>query len=734
MAGDQWEDWYGKGRPLNKARTADWVMWEATSKDSRSAIRILHENQHFYKIMNFIGIFASAIWRDIHATCSDLLRPVDQLAFEMESAVTVLWDPFLCSKCPSFRSCCCHTVRLGMAKAAQAKTAKGKRAADLPQVRKSALKKPGARSSGHRVTIDPGKSWLDRKSKGTLKKGEAEQIHSEVFKRAREAAKAAKGVRLPGGKESDDGPKGKSDQKEKGEQKEKRAHKKIEKKEKRSKKEKSKKEEESQKKKKKKEVCDGEGKEKKKKESEKDEKQIQKKEKQKEKAKKETADEQCVKKAKKEKEVSEKEKKQKDSEKEKKQKDSEKEEKKQKDSEKEQKKQKGSEKEKRQKDSEKEEKKQKASEKEEKKQKDSEKKEKKQKDSEKKSEKKNKEKKSQEEAGEGKVSQETKGKDKKTKTTDGEEPKEKKTFDDKAESSKRGSFPAPRTPPPKRVRMKSPAGSSLSVATDASSTRYASSQEKAERHFEKMKLNGSLDEALKEAEEDGDDILDLLDGLSSGRQLADPGQTAELKEEQRRVAKELKKKEKGEEEEGDDDSSSTSESEDGEDAEGDGSEAEEEEEDLFGSADEGAGDLVEEGQSDGEECEDQDEEEEEEGDGEGLPEEEEEEEEGDEEKSEAEAEEGEATELEEEGEGEEEEEEEDDEEAESEEDEEEAEGKEEKTKGALAAAVQKTKRNSDFPPFAFACFCIASVNTCERISYGTSTQKLFERPVAFPKP
>eukprot|EP00913_Durusdinium_trenchii_P023001 g21597.t1 len=468
-----------------------------------------------------------------------------------------------------------------MAKAAQAKTAKGKRAADLPQVRKSALKKPGARSSGHRVTIDPGKSLLDRKSKGTLKKGEAEQIHSEVFKRAREAAKAAKGVRLPGGKESDDGPKGKSDQKEKGEQKEKRAHKKIEKKEKRSKKEKSKKEEESQKKKKK-EVCDGEGKEKKKKESEKDEKQIQKKEKQKEKAKKETADEQCVKKAKKEKEVSEKEKKQKDSEKEKKQKDSEKEEKKQKDSEKEQKKQKGSEKEKRQKDSEKEEKKQKASEKEEKKQKDSEKKEKKQKDSEKKSEKKNKEKKSQEEAGEGKVSQETKGKDKKTKTTDGEEPKEKKTFDDKAESSKRGSFPAPRTPPPKRVRMKSPAGSSLSVATDASSTRYASSQEKAERHFEKMKLNGSLDEALKEAEEDGDDILDLLDGLSSGRQLADPGQTAELKEEQRRVAKELKKKEKGEEEEGDDDSSSTSESEDGEDAEGDGSEAEEEEEDLKG--------------------------------------------------------------------------------------------------------------------------------------------------------
>ncbi|CAK9062466.1 30S ribosomal protein S6, partial [Durusdinium trenchii] len=114
----------------------------------------------------------------------------------------------------------------------------------------------------------------------------------------------------------------------------------------------------------------------------------------------------------------------------------------------------------------------------------------------------------------------------------------------------------------------------------------------------------------------------------------------------------------------------------------------------FGSADEGAGDLVEEGQSDGEECEDQDEEEEEEGDGEGLPEEEEEEEEGDEEKSGAEAEEGEATELEEEGEGEEEEEEEDDEEAESEEDEEEAEGKEEKTKGALAAAVQKTKRNS----------------------------------------
>ncbi|CAK9043898.1 Uncharacterized protein SCF082_LOCUS25020 [Durusdinium trenchii] len=86
----------------------------------------------------------------------------------------------------------------------------------------------------------------------------------------------------------------------------------------------------------------------------------------------------------------------------------------------------------------------------------------------------------------------------------------------KALQSRLQQIVAPKTPPPKRVRMKSP---SESVSTNASAQRYAINKAKAEAHFEKIK--GSLDSALKDAENQAEfdalGMLDVLDELKHGK-------------------------------------------------------------------------------------------------------------------------------------------------------------------------------------------------------------------------
>ena len=83
---------------------------------------------------------------------------------------------------------------------------------------------------------------------------------------------------------------------------------------------------------------------------------------------------------------------------------------------------------------------------------------------------------------------------------------------------------APVTPPTLRHRMKSPAGSTASLATDASSQHYKEKQAKAEAHFNKVCR--TLEQKVLESEEavnlDCKDVSEMLHQICDGETLPDP--------------------------------------------------------------------------------------------------------------------------------------------------------------------------------------------------------------------
>lgn len=98
----------------------------------------------------------------------------------------------------------------------------------------------------------------------------------------------------------------------------------------------------------------------------------------------------------------------------------------------------------------------------------------------------------------------------------------------------------PKTPPTKRLRMKSPS----SVSTTAGSQEYAaSSKAKAEAALESMKSKGNLDQAMKDAELqaelDAGGMLDLLEGMRGKAKAPSPSEVFQMKQ-----LKEMEKKEK----------------------------------------------------------------------------------------------------------------------------------------------------------------------------------------------
>jgi hypothetical protein len=180
------------------------------------------------------------------------------------------------------------------------------------------------------------------------------------------------------------------------------------------------------------------------------------------------------------------------------------------------------------------------------------------------------------------------------------------------------STPPPVTPPAKRLRMKSPAGSQ---ATDASTDHYAGKKERAaaamhERLYEK--LEEAVDDAELHAEMDAAGMLDLLEDLKSKAKGSETAEADALKksqqepnnEEQVQVAEELEALSPGSadtdeilatlgvssEEEGDEEGEDDNESQEEED-EG----AEEETEDEAASAPEDDDDDEEDGKGDADE-------------------------------------------------------------------------------------------------------------------------------------
>ncbi|CAK9086948.1 Uncharacterized protein SCF082_LOCUS41130 [Durusdinium trenchii] len=121
--------------------------------------------------------------------------------------------------------------------------------------------------------------------------------------------------------------------------------------------------------------------------------------------------------------------------------------------------------------------------------------------------------------------------------------KRKDGTDDSTEETKRKLAESMRqkvleTPPPKRVRTKSPGGSSGVASTTASSSQYkADNKKKAEAHFQKIR--GSLDSALLEAEDsedEGNGMLELLDSLGNLSSSAKEADEMEEGEEEAQVS------------------------------------------------------------------------------------------------------------------------------------------------------------------------------------------------------
>ena len=164
-----------------------------------------------------------------------------------------------------------------------------------------------------------------------------------------------------------------------------------------------------------------------------------------------------------------------------------------------------------------------------------------------------------------------------------------KRFQQLQQKLNQASLPAPRTPPVVRHRMKSPAVSSASLDTDASSEHYKAKQAKAEAHFKSIKAQLSLDDAAMEAETaatidstSSNAMVGLLDSISNdpkGMQLALPPprktETKEIEEEEDEEEDEQEDQEGQEEQE--EEENEEEEHEEEEDAEEEGQEREEDE-------------------------------------------------------------------------------------------------------------------------------------------------------------